>query len=1322
MRLRATEKGLVFVCLKSILHYNGDVLPVCSVFFVEKEFIGSFFWVGASKRERHMTNTIMNRFTWVALLGSLCASEGRADYQATVVSQDPLAYFRLNDTTPSFPDTIVATTNSGSLGTSANGPFSGSFTRGVAGAIEGDSSTAINFFGGGAYVPYSASLNPSGPFAVEFWVKPAGLNTGSTLTCPVGSLKIDGNGRLGWLFYQSASGWNFRVGSTTGYTGNLTGGTVKPNEWQHVVGVYDGTSAYLYVDGVQVGTGSVASFTPNPGDALGIGARGDTGFLYYGTLDEVAVYGASLTSDDVQAHYQNARNANRTTSYASLVQTKNPLGYWHLDEPAYNPPKAVNLGKGGSALDATYVYPVTVAAEGPRPATYPLFEANNTAVSIDGTNGNVSIPSINTVTNRLTITCWVKPHDPASYSGIVFHRGTSVCGMNFRSNGELGYHWNDASSTYSFSSQLFAPNDVWTFVALAVEPGKATLYMHDGSTLQKAENIVDHGLATFNTIFWIGRDQDAARVLNGSVDEVAIFDRTLTEGEIQRQYLNAVGSTAPMVIAEPVAPTETIYTGGAFTLSVDAAGTDPVTYQWYRDGAQISGATNSTYVVTNASTAMAGTYTVTIHNAFGDASTSGVVVDISPSTRPVITQQPYAGTRYVGGRVTMSVLASGTPPLTYQWSHAGTAIAGATNATLTLTNLQSSDAGSYVVTVSNVVGPTPSVATTLNVLTPAVGSYAKTIMAQSPMAYWRLGETGEKAIDYAGGNDGLYVSVTQKVPGALKDDSDGAASFDGASSYVTTVTNLLGNLPAFTVAGWVKRGENHSTRGGYFGQNDLLEFGDASSGASVEAYISTGGSITTPYTFADNEWGLIVLTADGTNNIMYFNGKVVKTSTQVVTSYGSSPYAFNIGGGGVFNATGDFFLGDIDEVAVFNHAISASAVTDLYCAGHYGPNAVPVIVDQPTEVTLVSGFELLLQMNVGGSPSFEYQWKMNGQSIEGATNSQYRVPSSTTANSGAYTLVIKNAKGEITSQPIAVTVLPAPQYANITNDLVLHLNFEGDYKDTSGRGNDGTAVGAPEFVTGKVGAKALKYSTDTSSQTYNYVTLGVPEDLQFVTNDFTVALWIRYTGSPGDLPYLCTAVNSYGSYGLTFAPSYQRGGWSWYLKDDANGVGLYSPDNVINDGKWHHLVHAFTRGAFGVTYLDGVKVDETSIATITGSLSNGEVMNIGQDPTGTYAETATAEVDDMGIWRRALARYEAESIYTVGAQYGRSFDVPAPDMPKMSIVRMSSGKVEIRWESGTLESTSTIANPASWSTVTGAQAPVYEVTPTPGATFYRVRR
>ena len=52
-------------------------------------------------------------------------------------------------------------------------------------------------------------------------------------------------------------------------------------------------------------------------------------------------------------------------------------------------------------------------------------------------------------------------------------------------------------------------------------------------------------------------------------------------------------------------------------------------------------------------------------------------------------------------------------------------------------------------------------------------------------------------------------------------------------------------------------------------------------------------------------------------------------------------------------------------------------------------------------------------------------------------------------------------------------------FANLTNDLVLHLQFDGNYLDSSGRNNNGTNVGATTLVAGKIGSQALSYNTDT---------------------------------------------------------------------------------------------------------------------------------------------------------------------------------------------------------------------------------------------------
>ena len=121
----------------------------------------------------------------------------------------------------------------------------------------------------------------------------------------------------------------------------------------------------------------------------------------------------------------------------------------------------------------------------------------------------------------------------------------------------------------------------------------------------------------------------------------------------------------------------------------------------------------------------------------------------------------------------------------------------------------------------------------------------------------------------------------------------------------------------------------------------------------------------------------------------------------------------------------------------------------------------------------------------------------------------------------------------------------------------------------------------------------------------------------------------------GDLPFLCSAVGSYGAPGFTFAPSYNLGGWSYSL----NGtVQLYGPDGSINDGNWHHLVHAFDRTGNARTYLDGMLAD-TRYANASGDLDTGNTINVGQDPTGTYAESGSMTLDDLAVWRREGGRW-----------------------------------------------------------------------------------
>jgi hypothetical protein len=122
----------------------------------------------------------------------------------------------------------------------------------------------------------------------------------------------------------------------------------------------------------------------------------------------------------------------------------------------------------------------------------------------------------------------------------------------------------------------------------------------------------------------------------------------------------------------------------------------------------------------------AGTYAVTLQ-AFDGTGNTGYVSAIYPYTitvtgmamPPAFTTQPAGQTVTVGANVTFSAMATGTPAPTYQWRKDGTAIGGATDASLSLTGVQLADAGSYTVVATNSAGPVTSAAAVLTVNPPA---------------------------------------------------------------------------------------------------------------------------------------------------------------------------------------------------------------------------------------------------------------------------------------------------------------------------------------------------------------------------------------------------------------------------------------------------------------------------------------------------------------------------------------------------------------------------------------------------------------------------
>jgi hypothetical protein len=157
-------------------------------------------------------------------------------------------------------------------------------------------------------------------------------------------------------------------------------------------------------------------------------------------------------------------------------------------------------------------------------------------------------------------------------------------------------------------------------------------------------------------------------------------------------------STPPRIESEPVARS-TVNIGGTLTFSVDASGSQPLVYQWRKDGVPTSGGTAKILELRNVQEKDAGLYEVLVSNALGTVSSSAaqLVVNLPPK---IVTQPPASISATVDAAVTLGVVATGTD-LSYQWYENNKPIEGANLATFSAPTSRSGSAQQYVVEVKS---------------------------------------------------------------------------------------------------------------------------------------------------------------------------------------------------------------------------------------------------------------------------------------------------------------------------------------------------------------------------------------------------------------------------------------------------------------------------------------------------------------------------------------------------------------------------------------------------------------------------------------------
>jgi hypothetical protein len=583
-----------------------------------------------------------------------------------------------------------------------------------------------------------------------------------------------------------------------------------------------------------------------------------------------------------------------------------------------------------------------------------------------------------------SVECWVQPlTQPADYSVPLAMFGRYESGDFSNASG-----WN--------FYQTPGPNSVWVFnvkngpfataSAVPIQPLKwyhlaATF---DGSTFIFYVNGVAQVTASGQTGYLadhlfdgqIGAgDNTGFLPFNGGVDEVAFYTNVLSSAQVTNHYSVGLGSFSPrsfppIILEDPVSTTAVAGSAASFTVMADGA--TPLTYKWLRSGAVIAGATNNPYTFTASYPADDGaTFRVVLSNSFGMVTSAVATLTVVGTLS--IDHDPFSITRTAGSNsvAAFRVAAGGSIPIRYQWFKITGAvtniIAGATNDTLWVSGLQVSDSGNqYFAHVTNNFVVTNSGAATLTVnprtATVALGGYANIIVADHPVAYWRLSETNGSttAVDAVGSFDGTYAfsgsDLTFGYPPGIPHETNSAIHL--TNSATVTVPYALELNPVsgpWSAEFWLQptsldSGNFHtpissegSVPGHIYGWNMYQHV------AGVWTFASFNGG-TGPGFFSDfadnplipNKWYHIVVTDDLSTLRMYVNNALV---TSFARAGNFVPNGINgdpsvLGGPTTFGVRSDGGFGGwdggMDEVAFYNYTLSTAQVRNHFV------NSVPL--------------------------------------------------------------------------------------------------------------------------------------------------------------------------------------------------------------------------------------------------------------------------------------------------------------------------------------------------------------------------------------------
>jgi hypothetical protein len=655
-----------------------------------------------------------------------------------------------------------------------------------------------------------------------------------------------------------------------------------------------------------------------------------------------------------------------------------PVSYWRLDETS-----------GTSATDSTGGRTGTYTGGYTLNQTGALSDVADKAVTFNGTTGYVAVPyaaALNPA--QFTLEAWAKPTGGSGTWRLVASSWTHPSNykgywVGIDSNDRWTAHMGDGVNPEVNADGPTAVLNTWTHLVETYDG--TTLKLYANGTLVSSLATTRYSPNTSPTQFDIGAEYFNGAQTSffvGSIDEVSVYNTALTAAKIRSHYNAERCYRDEVLVDSPTAYWRLGETTGD-SVARDQKNTYPGTYTGGPTQAA-AGALNqdgdTSVTVNGTSQYVSVPYNASLNpnsvtldawaKPTGGTGTARTVAATQDTNKGYLlgigTDNKWRFT--VGTGAAVNVAAASATVTLNTWAHvvgtydgttaklyvngilAGSVATGrSANTTRPLgigaTNSGGSWAGYFPGTIDEVaLYGTALTQTRVQAHYLAGRSYQDTVLDTGPVSYWRLGEAaGTSAADSQGGNTATYTNGPVLArPGALAADADTAVSFDGVNDYVTKSYTAGLNPTQFTMeawadpvggagnygavtASWYDTGVAPRGSGIWTNSSDQWEI---YMGDGANYYILTGPSIT------PDAWTHLAYSFDGTTLRMYVNGSLAASMPAAHSPNASM--AFGIGGaqypnGGVHWQ--DFYHGQIDDVAVYNRALSATEIQLHYDSG-----------------------------------------------------------------------------------------------------------------------------------------------------------------------------------------------------------------------------------------------------------------------------------------------------------------------------------------------------------------------------------------------------